>query len=245
MPSFYAIIPANIRYDKALTPNAKLLYGEITALCNEKGYCWATNAYFAELYQVSTKSISLWIKSLVDKGYLHSRIKYKPGTKEVETRIISIATPPEEILPTPMEDNFQPPGRKLPDPPEEKVKENTTVNNTKNNKESANEIILPFKGEGFKKTWDEWLEYRKKRKLPKYAKPEHFFKQLQTLSQNEESAAVGILEQSMANNWQGVFPLKNIAVTSITQKHHEKTKHELELEQKRKDFKPVLDDYYI
>jgi hypothetical protein len=72
--SYYAIIPANVRYDADLTPNAKLLYGEITALCNEKGYCWAKNEYFADLYSTSEKSISRWIKNLADKGYIETEV---------------------------------------------------------------------------------------------------------------------------------------------------------------------------
>ena len=66
-PNYYAIIPANIRYDNTLPPNAKLLYGEITALCNKDGYCHATNEYFAKLYSVSTRTITEWIKKL-EKG---------------------------------------------------------------------------------------------------------------------------------------------------------------------------------
>ena len=58
-PSYYAIVPANVRYDKRLSANQKLLYGEITALCNKTGECWASNKYFAELYEVSNTSISL------------------------------------------------------------------------------------------------------------------------------------------------------------------------------------------
>ncbi len=73
--SYYAIIPASVRYDEKLCPNAKLLYGEITALCNEKGYCWASNLYFANLYKVSGRSIINWINELEQNG--HIIVKYE------------------------------------------------------------------------------------------------------------------------------------------------------------------------
>lgn len=80
--SYYAIIPANVRYDKDLAPNAKLLYGEITALCNEKGYCWATNQYFAELYNVSDRTIKNWISQLTDKGTFNEALNIEKELKK-------------------------------------------------------------------------------------------------------------------------------------------------------------------
>lgn len=73
-PSYYAIIPAEVRYHKKLTPNAKLLYSEITCLTNKKKYCWATNTYFANLYNVNKKTISKWINSLVETGFIELKI---------------------------------------------------------------------------------------------------------------------------------------------------------------------------
>ena len=88
--SYYAIIPAEVRYDEELPPNAKLLYGEITSLCNEKGYCWATNQYFADLYKVSKITVSRWISTLYKKGYIAVETLYKEGTKEIIGRHLYI-----------------------------------------------------------------------------------------------------------------------------------------------------------
>ena len=88
--NYYAIIPANVRYDKDLPANAKLLYGEITALCNEKGYCWASNDYFAKLYNVEDRTVRRWISSLVKKEYLRMELTYKEDSKEVEQRRLYI-----------------------------------------------------------------------------------------------------------------------------------------------------------
>lgn len=73
-PNYYANIPANVRYDKELTASAKLLYGEITALTNAEGYCWANNSYFANLYDMSIRNISRLISQLNNKGYIRVEI---------------------------------------------------------------------------------------------------------------------------------------------------------------------------
>ena len=140
--SYYAIIPANVRYDNDLTPNAKLLYGEITALCNEKGYCWASNNYFAELYKVSKKSISKWINQLIQKGYIKSQIIYKEENKSIEERRLYISKPMEEKFHTPSPKVPYPMEEKFHTPMEEKVKDNNTyINNTNNNAVISLDVI--------------------------------------------------------------------------------------------------------
>lgn len=117
--SYYAIIPANVRYDKSLTSSAKLLYGEITALCNAKGYCWASDKYFADLYGVSKTSIQNWIKNLADRGYISREIVYKDGSKEISHRYIKLFNTPTQ--------------EKLNDPIQEKLRDNNTSFNTTTN----------------------------------------------------------------------------------------------------------------
>lgn len=91
-PNYYAIIPANVRYDKELRANEKLMYGEITALSNVYGFCFASNNYFAALYKVTPQAISKWIRDLKDKGYIQVDFDYKDDTKEIDKRIIKIVS---------------------------------------------------------------------------------------------------------------------------------------------------------
>ena len=89
-PNYYATIPADVRYNKKLTPNAKLLYAEITALSQKDGSCWASNKYFSKLYDVSTVTISRWVSSLVENNFINREIVYKKGTKEIDKRYLQL-----------------------------------------------------------------------------------------------------------------------------------------------------------
>lgn len=89
-PNYYAIIPANVRYDNELRANEKLLYGEITALASKNGECWASNDYFAKLYGKSKDTVSDWVSRLNKKGYINVELIRNRTTKEIEKRIIRI-----------------------------------------------------------------------------------------------------------------------------------------------------------
>ena len=90
-PSYYSILPATVRYDNDLNASTKILYAEITSLCSKHGFAYPKNNYFANLYNVSEKSISRWINVLKSKGYIYIKHQYKKGTKCVEKRIISLS----------------------------------------------------------------------------------------------------------------------------------------------------------
>lgn len=96
-PSYYAVIPANVRYAK-IPPNAKLLYGEITALCNKEGYCWASNQYLADLYGVTVRVVQMWLEKLRENNFISM-------TQSVEKRQIFITDGMKKIA-YPHEKNF-------------------------------------------------------------------------------------------------------------------------------------------
>jgi hypothetical protein len=126
-PNYYAIIPANVRYAD-LKPNAKLLYGEITALSNKHGFCFASNKYFAELYKVNKNTISSWISDLKNYGFVTVKIE-RNVNNQITKRCIGIL-------------------KKMDYPIHEKLKyNNTSINTTSNNisiKDKFENLVMFF-----------------------------------------------------------------------------------------------------
>lgn len=92
-PGYMAFIPSIVRYDKELKPNEKLLFGEISALMDAKGFCWATNKYFSELFDVTIETVSRWITHLCEKGYAKSKIVYAEDGKTIIQRKLWVFLP--------------------------------------------------------------------------------------------------------------------------------------------------------
>jgi hypothetical protein len=144
-PSYYGILPANVRYDKRLKPMEKILYSEITALANVYGYCYAGNSYFGELYEVHKNTVGVWINNLIKFGYLKVELIYKEDSKEVLERRLyivdlksvsqdpineNIDTPPHKNVDTPSTKTLTPYQQKNGYPINEIIEDNTTRTNT-------------------------------------------------------------------------------------------------------------------
>ena len=128
-PNYYSIIPAHVRYDKELKPMEIIMYGELTALSNKYGYSYASNNYFAELYNVHKKTVSTWISHLKEKGYIDTVVIRDENMTVTERRIYITAPYPSnhgEGYP-----------QKSGDPIHKKTEENNTrINNTRINRDS-------------------------------------------------------------------------------------------------------------
>lgn len=75
--NYFIMITYDVMTDSRLSHFQKLLFGAITGLCHEKGYCYARNEYFEKLFDVKTATISNGIGKLVELGYVVRKIVYK------------------------------------------------------------------------------------------------------------------------------------------------------------------------
>ena len=136
-PNYWGIMGANVRYNDKLSSSQKIMYVEITALSNSQGYSWATNSYFARLYNVTTKTVSSWIKSLEKEGLIRIEYDWGKGKQVKQRRMYPVQMPPVGYAQKGvggMEENVKGGMHK-------KVKEN--IINTNNIKRTGSDTFIP------------------------------------------------------------------------------------------------------
>ena len=94
-PAFWAVLPASVRYDEVIPPNAKLLYAELSALAKETGYCFAADDYFERVFGWTPRTVHRLLDALGQRGYI--RIETEHGDKnKVTQRHIYAGLSPEK-----------------------------------------------------------------------------------------------------------------------------------------------------
>lgn len=88
IPTFYAIVPANVRYNDKLSDAEKIFYAELNALTNAYGYCNARNRYFCDLFGVDRRTIARWLGKLSELGFI--KLTYENGERRVYLQFNSL-----------------------------------------------------------------------------------------------------------------------------------------------------------
>ena len=160
-PGYWSVIPAAVRYDRELPPNAKLLYAEISSLTDATGYCFASNLYFEQLYELSERTVIRLLNALKSRGYI--RIEDNGGGKS--QRKIFAGINPAAGAPVPTLTKMSVPPDKNVSTPLTKMSPPTSITRNINNKsnktpqtpqgeERGSKCKAVWKPERFEKFWE-------------------------------------------------------------------------------------------
>lgn len=150
-PGYYAVIPASVRYDDKIPANAKLLYGEISALISAEGYCYAKNAYFADLYKLSERTVTSLISKLQEFGHIKVELERDETGQIVSRKLFLTASVTDG---QPLAKNFYTPRKNF----REGIENNfqyTNTSNTNIEKENIKRKNAEEKSKGQKGSPDE------------------------------------------------------------------------------------------
>lgn len=137
-PAFWAVIPASVRYSQELPAGAKLLYAEITSLVKEKGYCYASNAYFQRLYGISEPTVQRHLRALKKLGFIQIEDgEGGSGRRKIYAGLNPLSVNPiknDGVAENPIKNEGGTPSKMTPDP---------LKNDTQNSKENKKEEHPP------------------------------------------------------------------------------------------------------
>ena len=166
--SFYYVVPDAVMFCEGLTDKSRLIYGLITGLCTENGYCWANNNYFAELFKVSTETISRSISLLEKHGFVEVIVEAEKGNSRKIYLTESGIIPNNKNIKR-SQQKHQEVLTKTSRGLDENVKHNTKVNIKENNKEREARALDFLKTE-YQFRFEQEFEMRYKSKIKNFEK---------------------------------------------------------------------------
>lgn len=199
-------IPKKVWLDTRLNALEKIILTEIYSLDNGEKGCYASNEHLAEFCQCSKTKVSTAIRKLIDCGYIYVQ-NFDGRKRELKSRL----------------SNFERQNIKNCNADIQNLKESNTDNNTVNN---TNNTLSKKERKSKSKSYDEQIaEYTQNEDLQNALKAflqmRSFIKKpmteyalklmLKKLDEfgNTDDTKIAILNQSITNNWQGIFPLKD------------------------------------
>lgn len=199
-------IPKEVWIDTRLNVLEKIILTEIYSLDNGEKGCYASNEHLAEFCQCSKTKVSTAIRKLIDCGYIYVQ-NFDGRKRELKSRL----------------SDFERQNIKNCNAEYHNLKESNTDINTDNN---TNNTLSKKERKSKSKTYDEQIaEYTQNEDLQNTLKAflqmRSFIKKpmteyalklmLKKLDEigNTDDAKIAILNQSITNNWQSIFPLKN------------------------------------
>lgn len=135
-------IPREIWLAEDIGWSAKLLLVEVDSLATN-GECFASNDYLGQFFSLSKRRISELIGELREKGYVEVELVYKPGTKQIEKRLITTTGYRRKVLGGIVENFHTPPAENFPTPIAEKCADNNTSSFTNTSSISTKENVPP------------------------------------------------------------------------------------------------------
>lgn len=196
-------IPIDIWNLGELHPNERVLLAEVLNFESQGKQCFASNAHFADLLNVSEATARGYISKLVNAGFLiregdrYNRRLRKSAQTSAQIRADECVNPRKRT-------------RKSTQTSAQNSAHNKTYNKTENktlNKSAqARDVILPFQTEAFEAAWNEWKEYKRTDHRFRYKTAQSEQRALIKLQNTHgtETEAIDAIHTAIANGWKGL-----------------------------------------
>ena len=207
-------IPAEV-WELDLPPLHRVFLARLMALSKQDGASWAGDEFLAQSLRCTPQHVRKMRQQLeasghiVTDGYGYKRRLHVEVAPVVASNQRSKQPEAQKLQPEAQE--LQPQLRQEATTVAQSIEENRYSKEVVKTTARAREVVWPFDSDQFMNAWKEWEADRRERRVKPYTTRglQTALHRLQQISEYNEGIAIRIISQSIANGWQGLFPLDN------------------------------------